>query len=115
MSLELEQENLQEQFNSIIRTENRIAIRDFLNELNISDVAELINDNPDNEATIIANMAIHRAAMVFKILDLSTQKQIVKELPSNKVAELLNQLPADDRTDFFEELPKIVIRDLISE
>ena len=101
MSLELEQENLQEQFNSIIRTENRIAIRDFLNELNISDVAELINDNPDNEATIIANMAIHRAAMVFKILDLSTQKQIVKELPSNKVAELLNQLPADDRTDFF--------------
>ena len=113
MSLELEQENLQEQFNSIIRTENRIAIRDFLNELNISDVAELINDNPDNEATIIANMAIHRAAMVFKILDLSTQKQIVKELPSNKVAELLNQLPADDRTDFFEELPKIVIRDLI--
>jgi magnesium transporter len=58
-------------------------------------------------------MAIHRAAMVFKILDLSTQKQIVKELPSNKVAELLNQLPADDRTDFLEELPKIVIRDLI--
>ena len=113
MSLELEQENLKEQFNSIIRTENRIAIRDFLNELNISDVAELINDNPDNEATIIANMAIHRAAMVFKILDLSTQKQIVKELPSNKVAELLNQLPADDGTDFFEELPKIVIRDLI--
>ena len=113
MSLELEQENLQEQFNSLIRTEDRIAIRDFLNELNISDVAVLINDNPDNEATIIANMAIHRAAMVFKILDLSTQKQIVKELPSNKVAELLNQLPADDRTDFLEELPKIVIRDLI--
>ena len=113
MSLELEQENLQEQFSSIIQTEDRIAIRDFLNELNISDVAELINDNPDYEATIIANMAIHRAAMVFKILDLSTQKQIVKELPSNKVAELLNQLPADDRTDFLEELPKIVIRDLI--
>jgi magnesium transporter len=113
MSLELDQENLQEQFNSIIRTEDRIAIRDFLNELNISDVAELINENPDDEATIIANMAIHRAAMVFKILDLSTQKQIVKELPSNKVAELLNELPADDRTDFFEELPKTVIRDLI--
>jgi magnesium transporter len=113
MSLELDQENLQEQFNSIIRTEDRISIRDFLNELNISDVAELINENPDDEATIIANMAIHRAAMVFKILDLSTQKQIVKELPSNKVAELLNELPADDRTDFFEELPKTVIRDLI--
>jgi magnesium transporter len=58
-------------------------------------------------------MAIHRAAKVFKILDFTTQKQIIKELPSNKTAELLNELPADDRTDFLEELPKTAIRDLI--
>ena len=113
MNFELEEENIHQLFKRIILSEDRIAIRDFLNEQNISDVAELINENPDDEATIIANMAIHRAAMVFKILDVSTQKQIVKELPSNKVAELLNELPADDRTDFFEELPKTAIRDLI--
>jgi magnesium transporter len=58
-------------------------------------------------------MAIHRAASVFKILDISQQKDIVKELPSAKTAELLNELPADDRTDFLEELPKAAIRDLI--
>jgi len=49
----------------------------------------------------------------FKILDVSTQKQIVKELSPYKTAELLNELPADDRTDFLEELPQAVIRDLI--
>jgi magnesium transporter len=113
MSMELEQEDLYEQFSSLIATEDKIAIRDFLNEQNISDVAELINEYPDDEATIIANMAIHRAAKVFKILDFTTQKQIIKELPSNKTAELLNELPADDRTDFLEELPKTAIRDLI--
>ncbi len=111
--MELEQEGLYEQFSSLIATEDKIAIRDFLNEQNISDVAELINEYPDDEATIIANMAIHRAAKVFKILDFTTQKQIIKELPSNKTAELLNELPADDRTDFLEELPKTAIRDLI--
>ena len=111
--MELEQEGLFEQFSSLIATEDKIAIRDFLNEQNISDVAELINEYPDDEATIIANMAIHRAAKVFKILDFTTQKQIIKELPSNKTAELLNELPADDRTDFLEELPKTAIRDLI--
>jgi len=76
-------------------------------------VAELINDFPEYEAQIIANMAIHRAASVFKILDIAQQKDIVKELPSAKTAELLNELPADDRTDFLEELPKAAIRDLI--
>ncbi|MBX9733541.1 MAG: magnesium transporter, partial [Chitinophagaceae bacterium] len=80
---------------------------------NISDVADLINEFPEYEAQIIANMAIHRAASVFKILDIAQQKDIVKELPSAKTAELLNELPADDRTDFFEELPKAALRDLI--
>jgi magnesium transporter len=113
MSLELEQEDLYEQFERVIATEDKLQIRDFLNHQKISDVAELINEYPDFEAQIIANMAIHRAASVFKILDFSTQKTIIRELASFKTAELLNELPADDRTDFLEELPKEVIRDLI--
>ncbi len=113
MSLELEQPNIFEQFEQLIAKEDKLEIREFLNDQNISDVADLINEYPEYEAQIIANMAIHRAASVFKILDISQQKDIVKELPSAKTAELLNELPADDRTDFLEELPKAAIRDLI--
>jgi magnesium transporter len=113
MSIELEQPNLFEQFDLLIAKEDTFEIREFLNNQNISDVADLINEYPEYEARIIANMAIHRAASVFKILDISQQKDIVKELPSSKTAELLNELPADDRTDFLEELPKAAIRDLI--
>lgn len=113
MSLELEQPDINEQFEQLISKEDKLEIREFLDHQNISDVAELINDYPEYEAQIIANMAIHRAASVFKILDISQQKDIVKELPSSKTAELLNELPADDRTDFLEELPKAAIRDLI--
>jgi len=113
MSLELEQPGLYEQFDALIAKEDTLEIREFLNDQNISDVADLINEYPEYEARIIANMSIHRAASVFKILDISQQKDIVKELPSSKTAELLNELPADDRTDFLEELPKAAIRDLI--
>jgi len=97
----------------IVSTQDKIALKEFLDNQNISDVADLVYKNQEEEATIIASMSVKRAARVFKILDLTTQKQIIKELPSNKTAELLNELPADDRTDFLEELPKTAIRDLI--
>jgi magnesium transporter len=113
MSHELEKLNMTDQFEQLIQEDDKLKMRDFLNHQNISDVAELVYEYPDYMAQIIANMAIHRAASVFKILDFSSQKQIVQELPSFKTAELLNELPADDRTDFLEELPKEVIRDLI--
>lgn len=113
MALELEHPDMFEQFERLIQVDNPLDIREFLNDQNISDVADLINEYPQYEARIIANMAVHRAASVFKILDIAQQKDIVKELPSSKTAELLNELPADDRTDFLEELPKAAIRDLI--
>lgn len=113
MSFELEQLTIQEQFEQLMLTNDKLAIPDFLNDQNISDVAELIYQNPEYQIQIIACLAIHRAASVFKIIDFTTQKEIIRELPSFKTAELLNELQADDRTDFLEELPKEVIRDLI--
>ncbi|MFZ9387224.1 MAG: magnesium transporter [Chitinophagaceae bacterium] len=113
MSLELEQPTLQEQFESIIQTEDKLQIRDFLDDQNISDVAMLVDEFPEYDDQIVANMSIHRAASVFKILDLSIQKKIIHDLPPNTTASLLNELPADDRTDFLEELPSSVVRELI--
>jgi len=113
MSLELEQHTLQEQFERIINTEDKLQIRDFLDNQNISDVAQLVDEFPEYESQIIANMSMHRAASVFKILDLSVQKRVIHDLPANTTASLLNELPADDRTDFLQELPSNVVRELI--
>lgn len=113
MSLELEQPTLQEQFEAVILTEDKLVIREFLDDQNISDVAALVDEFPEFEDRIIANMSIHRAASVFKILDLAVQERIIHELPPNTTASLLNELPADDRTDFLEELPSNVVRELI--
>jgi magnesium transporter len=106
-------QELQEQFEQVIATDDKLKISEYLNDQNISDVAELIYENPDYETQILAHLSIHRAAGVFRILDVSVQKSIIKELPPFKTAELLNELPADDRTSFLEEVPSRVVKELI--
>lgn len=113
MADETEDINLLEQAKELLERDDKEALKEFLDDQNISDVADIINEYQDYATTIISSMAVHRAVSVFKILDISFQKEIIGELSSFKVAELLNELPADDRTDFLEELPKKVIRDLI--
>ena len=113
MSFDEEQISIAMQFEEVLRSEDKLQIKHFLDDQNISEVAQLVDEYPEYEDRIIANMSVHRAASVFKILDLSVQKRIIHELPPNTTATLLNELPADDRTDFLEELPNDVVRELI--
>lgn len=108
-----EKKGFQEQFLALLPLADRQPLCDFLNDQNISDVAELIDEYPENDTLIISCMSVHRASSVFKILELSKQKKIIHELPPGKTAALLNELPPDDRTDFLEELPSDVVRELI--
>jgi magnesium transporter len=105
--------NITNHFEYLLESGNEDATRIFLDHQNISDVADLIHEFPDQEAFIITHMKINRAASVFKVLDLSEQKKIIHELSAHKTAELLNTLSPDDRTDFLEELPSNVVRELI--
>lgn len=113
MLSEFEKISLQQQFEEVIASEDQLAVRELLNNQNISDVAELIYENEEYETQIISHLSIHRAVGVFKILDPAEQKRIIKDLPPFKSAELLNELPADDRVSFLEELPKETVRELI--
>ncbi len=113
MSLELEPIEPKERFLEILQSEDIPQLHEFLDDQNISDVAALIDELPEQETLIIENMSIHRAASTFKILDFSVQKRIIQELPPHKTAELLNELSADDRTAFLEELPSEVVKELI--
>jgi len=113
MSTELKEISLQQQFEEVIASEDILRIQDFLNDQNISDVANLIYENEKYEGQIISHLSLHRAASVFKILEFPTQKKIIKTLPPFKTAELLNELPPDDRTSFLSELPSNTVRELV--
>lgn len=106
-------EEIQSELEEVLKNDDPEEIMNFLDDQNISDVAELIYEMPEYQAKIIANMSIHRASGVFKILEFPTQQDIIQELPPNKTAELLNELPPDDRTALLEDLPNNVVRELI--
>src|SRR5919199_781873 len=113
MALEINLEDLLQEFETVLSTGDALQIRHFLDNQNISDIADLVYELPEYESKIIASMSVHRAAGVFKILDTPTQQRIMQTLPASKTAELLNELPADDRTSFLGELPGSVVRELI--
>ncbi len=113
MSQEIEEISLQQKFEEVIASEDKLQIQDFLNHQNISDVANLIYENENYESRIISLLSLHRSASVFKILELTTQKKIIQSLPPFKTAELLNELPPDDRTSFLSELPGNAVRELV--
>lgn len=106
-------ETLKAELEHVLTNGDPEEIRQFLDQQNISDVAELIYEEPDHDASIIMYMSIHRASGVFKILETPTQQDIIQKLPPGKTAELLNELPPDDRTALLEDLPSDVVRELI--
>ena len=108
-----EEISIQEEFENVYATGDDVALHEFLDNQNISDVAELLQDNEDNELLILQQLSLHRALSVFKILEHSNQKRIIKNLPPTKSAEILNEMQADDRTSFLEDLPNEVVRELI--
>ncbi|MDQ2862436.1 MAG: magnesium transporter [Bacteroidota bacterium] len=108
-----EEIDIQEQYEEILQTGNNAVISEFLNQQNISDVAELIEENEEREMDIFQHLSMHRAISLFKILEHSNQKRIIKNLPPAKSAELLNEMQADDRTAFLEDLPNEVVRELV--
>ena len=108
-----EEISVQDQYEDVLTKGDEAVIGEFLNEQNISDVAELIYENEDREIEIFLHLAMHRALALFRILEHPTQKRIIKNLPPIKSAQILNEMEPDDRTSFFEDLPNEVVRELV--
>ncbi len=108
-----EEISVQEQYEHVLKRGDDAVISEFLNEQNISDVAELIYENEDREIEILLHLSMHRALALFRILEHPTQKRIIKNLPPTKSAQILNEMEPDDRTSFFEDLPNEVVRELV--
>ncbi len=106
-------EEMVEQVELLLEQENKTALQEYLNNLNISDVEQLIDELPDDGPEFIEILSLNRAVNVFRILDFPTQERIIKKLSGHKLAELINELPPDDRTSLFSELHGDTVSSLI--
>jgi magnesium transporter len=106
-------EEMVEQIELLLQEGDNSQLKDYLNNLNISDVEELIDELPEYGPLFIETLSINRAVNVFRILDFPTQERIIKKLSGKKVSEIINELPPDDRTAFFSELHGDAVKTLI--
>ncbi|MDB4925296.1 magnesium transporter [Mucilaginibacter sp.] len=106
-------EEMVEQIELLLEQNNEQQLQEYLNNLNISAIEELIDELPEYGPLFIETLSINRAVNVFRILDFPTQERIIKKLPGTKIAEIITELPPDDRTAFFAELHGDAVNALI--
>lgn len=90
-------------------------ITDFvkLNKLSSRDIIEFANKYTNWAGKLFQHIDILHAARVFKFLRKKKQEIIIKSLPDEKAAELLNALQPDDRTAFLGLLPGNAVKELL--
>lgn len=108
------EEMVVEEVQELIDKENDKALKLYLDELNISDVEELIDELPQYAAKFIETISLNRAVNVFRILDFPTQERIIKKLSGNKLNQIIKDLPPDDRTALFGEMKGDVVKKMIT-
>lgn len=97
----------------LLEQEDEKQLKSYLDELNISDVEQLIDELPQHATKFIEVLSLNRAVNVFRILDFPTQERIIKKLPGNRLTQLVNHLPPDDRTALLADLKGDAVKKII--
>lgn len=106
---------LQPEIEALIASRDLVTLKEILLEWTPADLAELINNIPDNEQAIIFRLLPKETATeTFEYLDLDSQLVLIQALRSEETAGILNEMSRDDRTALLEELPAMVAKQLIS-
>lgn len=106
-------ENIVERTEQLIELNDVGTLHDLLEELNISEVKDLIDELPEHGAMFLEMLPLSRSVHVFRILDFPVQERVIKKLSGQKIKEIINELPPDDRTSFFSELHGDAVKKLI--
>ena len=89
-------------------------LKPILNNLLVADLYSILNDLPNKlKSPVFLQLKPVLANKIFKLLDIETQKHLIKNTDPNQVAKLLSELSPDDRTAFFAELPPETLSKLI--
>jgi magnesium transporter len=90
-------------------------VRKNLLELHPSDTADIIEELPENERSIVFRLLPEEMASdTFEYLDSQTQQSIIKNLGKQEVAAILNDMSPDDRTAFLGKLPDFILKETLN-
>ncbi|HWQ81352.1 MAG TPA: magnesium transporter [Ignavibacteria bacterium] len=105
---------IQPEIESLIQARNWIPLKEIITDMHPSEVADVISDIPQNDRAIIFRLLPKESAYkTFEYLEFDIQEELLKALGQEELAEILNEMSPDDRTEFLEELPGPVVKKLI--
>jgi magnesium transporter len=98
----------------LIDERNFAALREIFCDWPRADVAEVIEDLPEDEQVIVFRvLPAALAADVFEYLDIEAQQKLLRAMAHEQVVAILNEMAPDDRTALLEEMPSAAARQLI--
>ncbi len=107
--------SIQPEIRALIDARDFTMLKEIFADWYPADLAELIDDLPDEDEAIIFRLLPRRlAAQTYEYLELEKQKSLLKAMGQEQVAAILNDMAPDDRTALFEELPSAAVQQLIS-
>lgn len=107
-------ELLRPEFEELINRKDWHGLAQVVEELDPPDVAELIQDLPNEiDGMIFRALPRHSAAAVFSYLSLEHQEELIQSLSSDQSKAILSAMTPDDRARMLHELPAEVTRRLV--
>jgi len=105
---------IQPEIEQLINTRNWTLLREIFSEMHPAEVADIISDISENDRAIVFRiLPEENSAKTFEYLEFDVQESLLKSLGQNEVADILNEMSPDDRTEFLEDLPGPVVKELI--
>lgn len=91
----------------IIETQSWESFRELCEDTHPAEIAEIISVlEPEEVWILLENVESQLRSEIFSHLDIDLQTRIAEILDKKKLAELLTEMPADDRVDLFKKFPE---------
>ncbi|MBQ6887437.1 MAG: magnesium transporter [Lachnospiraceae bacterium] len=100
----------------LLETKQYTNLRQHLAEMNHADIAAIMEELPKEEMLLKVFRILPKdmAADVFSYLEVESQQFIITSLSDREAANIIDNLMADDATDFLEEMPANVVKKLLA-
>ena len=104
----------QPEIKELIENKEFALLKEVFGEWQPADLAELISDIPDYQQSIVFRLMPKTIlTKTFEYLDITIQKKILTSLGTMEIAEILNDMSPDDRTQLLEELPAGLVKQML--
>jgi len=108
-------ENIRQIIETYIATDSISELQKLLTEVHPADIAELLDQLPTEQATLIFELLTNEVAS--EVLDETgslVRQELVEKVDDERLADLLEELPMDDAAEFIDQLPADTATRLLS-